>query len=132
MTTNNQTPRLLDPKGARAVFYKSPNLLTSEDRIPLRLTYSARVLHFVVPASPGASNGAAIGFSLVASPEGDVRAYSRPDGSFMGLVERGPRGWFQRFQLERQSRKRAQAELAELMKNEQAAILAASILRENS
>lgn len=81
-------PRLLEPKGARVVFYKSPDLKTSEDRVPVRLTYSARVLHHVIPAVPGAANGAAVGFSLAATPDGSVRAYSGPAGDFLGLIER--------------------------------------------
>lgn len=123
-------PRLLEPKGARVVFYKSPDLKTSEDRVPVRLTYSARVLHHVIPAVPGAANGAAVGFSLAATPDGSVRAYSGPAGDFLGLIERGPRGWLQRFQLERQARKRAKQEQNELKKQEQAAEIADDLLNE--
>lgn len=125
---SNAVPRLLEPKGARAVFYKSPDLKTSEDRIPVRLTFSARVLHHVIPAVPGATNGMPVGFSLVATSDGSVRAYSGPAGDFLGIVEPGPRGWFQRLRLERQARKRAKQEQNELKKTEQAAVIAAEIL----
>ncbi|WP_326788741.1 hypothetical protein [Streptomyces sp. NBC_00151] len=129
MTT---TPRLLDAKKSRAVFYRTLNLETSDSRIPLWLTYSAPVLHHVIPAIPAASNGQPVGFSLVATSDGSVRAYSGPVGDYLGLIERGgPRGWFQRFQLERQARKRAKHEQNELKKNEQAAEIAADILKEN-
>ncbi|MFE0131767.1 hypothetical protein ACFWY6_09335 [Streptomyces sp. NPDC059037] len=129
--TNSTTPRLLDPKGSRAVFYARPNLKTSEDRIPVRLTYSARVLHHVIPAVPGAANGAAVGFALVAFPDGSARVYSGPVGEFLGLVERGPRGWLQRIRLERQARRRAMQEQNELKKQEQAEAIASDILKEN-
>lgn len=130
--TSNPTPRLLDPKGARAVFYRDPGLAKSTDRIPVKLTRSAPVLNHVIPASPGANNGMPVGFALVASPDGSVRVYSGPVGEYLGLVEKGFRGWLQRYRLERQSRKRAQSERAELSKNEKAAEIAASILEENS
>ncbi|MFD3561645.1 hypothetical protein ACFWVU_18465 [Streptomyces sp. NPDC058686] len=130
--TTNATPRLLEPKGARAVFYKTPDLKTSEDRISVRLTYSARVLHYVIPAVPAAANGAAVGFALVATSDGSVRPYNRIDEDYLGLVERGPRGWIQRIQLERQARKRAKQYRNELKKSEQAAVIAAEILKESA
>ncbi|WP_405916272.1 hypothetical protein [Streptomyces sp. NBC_00728] len=129
--TTNVTPRLLEPAGSRAIFYRSPDFKTSADRIPTRLTYSARVIHYVIPATPTGANSSAVGFTLVASLDGAVRAYSGPIGDYLGLIERGPRGWVQRFQLERQARKRAKHELNELKKNEQVAALAAEINKEN-
>ena len=93
----------------------------------VRLTYSARVLHHVIPASPGAANGTPVGFSLVADSDGSVRAFSAPVDDFLGLIERGPRGWLQRFRLERQAREKAKQELRDLMTNERVAALAAEI-----
>lgn len=130
--TSNATPRLLEPKGARAVFYRDPGLAKSTDRIPVWLTYSAPVLHHVIPAAPIGTNSSAVGFTLVASPDGAVRVYSRPAGEYLGLVERGFRGWLQRLQLERQARKRAQNEREALRKSEKAALVAAEILKETN
>ncbi|MFJ1808717.1 MULTISPECIES: hypothetical protein [unclassified Streptomyces] len=127
--TNATTPRLLDSK-SRAVFYRAPHLETSDSRIPLWLTYSAPVLHHAIPAIPAGGNGTAVGLTLVASSDGAVRVYSGPVGDYLGLVERGFRGWLQRFRLEKQARKRAKHEQNEILKQEQAAEIAANLLNE--
>jgi hypothetical protein len=128
--TNATTPRLLDSKKSRAVLYRTPNLKTSDSRIPLWLTYSVPVLHHVIPAIPAASNGRPVGFSLVATSDGSVRVFSAPAGDLLGIVERGFRGWVQRFRLEKQARKRAKHEQNELKKQEQAAELAAELMND--
>ncbi|MFJ4941518.1 hypothetical protein ACIP4V_02620 [Streptomyces albidoflavus] len=116
---------------SRAVFYRTPELKNSEQRLPAKLTYSTPVLRYVVQELPSGANGMAAGFAYVQTENGSVVALQGPTGKFLGTVESGPRGWLNRFRLEKAARKRARSEREEIKKNEKAAEIAAQILEEN-
>ncbi|MGV9569011.1 hypothetical protein ACWDRX_05075 [Streptomyces nigra] len=109
------------------MFYRAPNLEKSSDRIPAKLTYSTPVIRYAVQELPSGTNGMPVGFAYVQTQNGSVIAVQALTRDCLGIVERGPRGWLRRLQLERQARKRAKQEQNELMMNERVAALAAEI-----